>query len=119
MDERLEKALEFSNYMVTLNNQKRVLKEKFRESSVYYCNGAQFTVTKQLVTFVSLLVDKDNTDNIVLIDDNELPVLVENLEDFFADIMDTYFTAANTYHQEYQKLIKNRSTMKLAGYESA
>jgi len=118
MDERLEKALEFSNYMVTLNNQKRVLREKFRESTVYYHNGAQFTVTKQLVTFVNLLVDKGNTDDIVLIDDNELPILVENLEDFLSDIMNTYFTAANTYHQEYQKLIKNRSTMKLVGYES-
>ena len=31
MDERLKKALDFSNYMVTLNNQKRVLKEKFFE----------------------------------------------------------------------------------------
>jgi hypothetical protein len=118
MDERLEKALEFSNYMVTLNNQKRVLREKFRESSVFYHNGAQFTVTKQLVTFVSLLVDKGATDDVVLIDDNELPALVENLEDFLSDIMNTYFTAANSYHQEYQKLIKNRSTMKLVGYES-
>ena len=34
MDERLEKALEFANYMTTLNNQKRVLKEKFYESEV-------------------------------------------------------------------------------------
>ncbi len=29
MDERLEKALDFSNYMVTLNNQKRLLAEQF------------------------------------------------------------------------------------------
>ena len=31
MDERLEKALDFSNYMITLNNQKRVLRERFEE----------------------------------------------------------------------------------------
>ena len=31
MDERLSKALEFSNYMVTLNNQKRILKEKYSD----------------------------------------------------------------------------------------
>ena len=34
MDRRLEKALEFGNYMATLNNQKRLLKEKFLDQSV-------------------------------------------------------------------------------------
>ena len=32
MDERLEKALDFSNYMLTLNNQKRLLAEKYQEA---------------------------------------------------------------------------------------
>jgi len=54
MDKRLEKALEFSNYMVTLNNQKRILKEKFRENIVHYHNGGQFTVTQDLITFVNM-----------------------------------------------------------------
>lgn len=117
MDERLEKALDFSNYMVTLNNQKRILKEKFRESIVHYHKGGQFTVTKQLVTFVNLLVDKDNTENIVLIDDNETPIMVEDLEKFLDDILDIYFSAANVFHTEYQKLTKNRSTKKLVEYE--
>ena len=29
MDERLEKALDFSNFMVTLNNQRKLIYEKF------------------------------------------------------------------------------------------
>ena len=33
MDQRLEKALDFSNYMVTLNNQKRVLTEQFKQDT--------------------------------------------------------------------------------------
>ena len=32
MDERLKKALDFSNYMVALNNQKRLLTEKYQEN---------------------------------------------------------------------------------------
>lgn len=117
MDERLEKALDFSNYMVTLNNQKRILREKFRESIVYYYKGSQFTVTKELMTFVNFLVDKDNTEDIVLIDDNEVPVLVDSLEEFLTEVLNTYFSAANEYYSEYQKLLKNRSTMKLVEYE--
>src|SRR6056300_927210 len=117
MDERLQKALDFSNYMVTLNNQKRVLKEKYREQSVFYYGGGQFTVTKDLVTFVNMLVERDNTQDIVLIDDNETPIMVADLEEFLSDIVDVYFTAANEFHSEYDKLRKNRSVEKLVDYE--
>jgi len=116
MDERLEKALEFSNYMVTLNNQKRVLKEKFKENTVYYFNGGQFTLNKELITFVNMLVERDNTEDVVLIDDNETPVIVPDLEDFLTEIIDTYFSAANAYHAEYKILTKKRTVSKLVNY---
>ncbi len=35
MDERLQKALEFSNYMITLDKQVRKLKEKNQENLLY------------------------------------------------------------------------------------
>lgn len=117
MDERLEKALDFSNYMVALNNQKRVLKEKFREQSIYYYGGGQFTVTKELITFCSFLVNGHNKFNIVLVDDNETPVMVEDVSEFMTEIANTYFTAANTYHAEYEKLRKNRSVEKLVEHK--
>lgn len=117
MDERLEKALHFSNYMVTLNNQKRVLKERFREQTVYYHLGGQFTVSKELMTFVSMLIEQGNDTDIVLVDDNETPIMVKDLSEFQADILNTYFTAANEYHAEYEKLRKNRSVEKLVEFE--
>jgi hypothetical protein len=117
MDERLKKALDFSNYMVTLNNQKRVLKERYREQTVYYHLGGQFTVTKDLITFVNMLVERGNTEDIVLVDDNETPIMIKDLEDFLSELMDTYFTAANEYHAEYEKLRKNRSVEKLVEHE--
>ena len=56
MDERLEKALDMSNYMVTLNNQKRLLKEQYKENLIYYFNGGQFTVTQDLISFCQCLL---------------------------------------------------------------
>ena len=44
MDKRLEKALEFANFNVTLNNQKRILKEKYKEDPIFYPCGLKFTV---------------------------------------------------------------------------
>lgn len=117
MDERLEKALKFSNYMVTLNNQKRVLRENFKENSIFYFNGGQFTLTKDLITFVNMLVERDNTEDIVLIDDNETPICIENLENFLTDVLDRYFLAANQYHVKYKELLNKRSVHKLVDYD--
>lgn len=117
MDERLAKALDFSNYMVTLNHQKRILKEQFREQSIFYYAGSQFTVTKELMTFVGMLVDKGYEEDVVLVDDNETPVMVNDLVSFQDDIMDLYFSATNNFHAQYEKLKKNRSVEKLTGYE--
>jgi len=108
MDERLEKALEFSNYMVTINNQKRLLKERYYENLIYYFNGGQFTVTQNLISFCQVLVNRDQ-DSTILIDDNDLPVEIEDLEKFLDDILDVYWTSANEYYAEYEKLRKNRS----------
>lgn len=117
MDERLEKALDISNYMVTLNNQKRLLKEKFYENLLYFDSGSQFIVTQQLITFVKLLIESGYNMNIVLIDDNDIPVKIKNLESFYENILDVYFKAANDYVNEYEKIRKSRTVEKLVNYE--
>lgn len=109
MDERLEKALEFANFMVTLNNQKRSLKEQYQTECIYYHSGGTFTITKDLITFTKVLIDLGNIENVVLIDDNELPVRINDLKEFFENIVDQYFLASNSYYNEYQTLKKNRN----------
>ena len=108
MDERLEKALDISNYMVTLNNQKRLLKEQHQENLVYYYNGGQFKVTQQLVSFCQSLVAMDQQ-SAILIDDNDIPIAVDDLSAFTNSVISKYFEATNTYFTEYNKLKKNRS----------
>jgi hypothetical protein len=117
MDERLEKALDFSNYMITLNNQKRILKEQFREQIIFYHKGAQFTVTKELITFANMLVEREHVEDVVLVDDNEVPVMVHDLVEFLNDIMDVYFSATNSLLTKYEEIKRNRSVEKLTEYE--
>ena len=116
MDERLEKALDFSNYMLTLNNQKRLLAEKYQESLIHFYNGSQFTITRELITFVSIMISSDQ-DEIVITDDNNIPCMVENLEDFYSEIINKYAIASNDYYTAYASLKTNRSVEKLVDYE--
>jgi hypothetical protein len=108
MDPRLEKALEFSNYMTTLSNQRRLLHEKYLENSVHYLNGGKFTVNKELINFCNMLVSRSQ-DSIILVDDNNTPVEVQDLEKFLDDITDIYFTTTQEYFVEFNKLKTNRT----------
>lgn len=117
MDERLQKALDFSNYMITLNNQKRVLKQQYQENIIHYYNGGQFTVTQELITFLNMLVDRDSADQLVLIDDNETPVLINSGEEFLEQLLHTYFTVTNQYYLDYKDLMSRRSVPKLVDYD--
>ena len=108
MDERLEKALEFSNYMVTLNNQRILIQEKFQEQSIHYFNGGKFQATQERIAFVQSLISLNQTSTI-LIDDNNIPVEIEDLELFAQDLLSTYFEAANNYLKEYNNIKKNRN----------
>jgi len=115
MDEKLSKALNFANYTRTFEDQKRLLKEKFVDSMIYFANGGQFTVTTDLITFVNLLLQKN--ESAILIDDNKNPINIENLDQFYSEIIDLYFQNTNEYHQNLHNLKSKRSIEKLVEYE--
>ena len=112
MDERLAKALEYSNYMVTYNNQRRLFKEQFHENTHYFLNGSHFVTSTQLINYVSFLVNKGLTSSILL-DQKENHVEIENLEEFLEKIKSQYFYALNTYLVSINNLKNKRSVEKL------
>lgn len=115
MDEQLKKALEFSNYRQTLAIQKRILKEKIDAQLTYACNGGVFKIDRSLISFVQMFIDQGRVENVPLIDANENPIMVENLENFRDDIVDRYYESTLEYYTEYEKLKKSRSVEKLIG----
>lgn len=117
MDERLEKALEFANYMKTLSNQRRMLLEQFKESLIYFYNGSQFTISIELINYANMLVEKDITSDVVFVDDNDTPTVIEDLFKFLEDIQDQYFQALNKYNTDFIKLKSKRSVEKLIDHE--
>ncbi len=103
MDERLEKAFQTANYMASLSNLRRVILEEFNQSLVYYTQGATFTVNKELISFVKVLIDIGNTESVIL-DDNNIPVNITDLQEFFTKILSVYAEATNEYLVKYAEL---------------
>lgn len=113
MDDRLKNALDFSNYRQTLAVQRKSLKEKMQAKLTYGFNGGIFKIDQNLLSFVSILCSEGRTQGVVLLDINENPILIENLETFKIEIFDRFFSVTFEYQEEYDKIKKSRTVEKL------
>lgn len=106
MSTKLNKALEFANYRVTINNQLEVLKAKTQTLLSHSINGGTFTIDPSLITFTKALMDMDR-DKAVILDIYNNPIEVVLL-DFYEEILSRYIEVTNEYHAEYQRIKKSR-----------
>lgn len=113
MDDRLKQALDFANYNQTLTIQRKTLKEKMAAKLTYGFNGGIFKIDQTLLSFVSILCSQGRTTGVVLLDANENPILIDDLESFKNEIFDRYFTMTFEYQEEYNHIKKSRSVEKL------
>lgn len=113
MEEDFKKALDFANYRQSLSIQRKNLKERIDAKLTYGFNGGIFKIDRTLLNFVEMLIYKDRSENVVILDSNENPILIENLVEFREEIFDRYFTSTFEYYEEHQKIKKSRSVEKL------
>jgi len=104
----IEKAFEIANFMTTLNNQKRILQEEYNQSLYYYKDGNTFKATPDFISFVSSLIHS-NIESSVILDQNNVPVLISDIDDFLTSLIATYTEASNGYFYNYQKLISSKT----------
>jgi hypothetical protein len=115
MDDRLKSALDVANRMVTFNTQKELIKQEYKEGCLYHENGHQFTVSRDLINFLTSLVQMGHDEDIVIIDDFENPYMITNVEEFRSNIFTIYAEKSNEYYHRYIELKKNRSVLTMIG----
>lgn len=108
MDERLEKAFSVANYMATLSNQKRLIKEELDQKLVYYTNGGSFKVDQTLISFTKTVLDLGHTEDVVFLDVNQMPIVIDNVLDFLNNIVNVYFEAVNDYSVKVTEIKSKR-----------
>jgi hypothetical protein len=113
MDDRLKKSLEFANYRQTFAIQKKLLKEKIASRLTYGHNGGVFKIDQSLITFVQMLIDQGRISGVPLLDINNNPIMIEDLNIFRDEIFDRYFTTTLEYYEQYELLKKSRSVEKI------
>jgi len=113
----LKQALEFSNFKQSLAVQKKTLKEKLASKMTIGYNSGIFKIDHSLIAFVKLLIDEGRTNDVVILDSNNTPVLVTDVNEFKDRIFDSYFSAVTEYQVEFEKIKKSRSVTALLDIE--
>lgn len=113
MEEIYQRAIEFSNLAQTFSIQRKLLKEKNDARLTYGCNGGIFKINQTLICFVQFLISKNRVENVILLDANENPILIENFIEFSDEILDRYTASVYKYHEQYELLKKARSVEKI------
>ena len=108
MNERIEKAFEVANYMATLSNQRRIILEEFNQKLIYYINGATFKINPELINFTKTVLDLGHTNQVAFADANVLPVIIDDVQEFFDNIIAVYFESLNEYSTKYVEIARKR-----------
>ncbi len=108
MDEKIQKAFEVVNYMATLSNQRRLLAQEVDQKLIYYINGSTFKITPTLINFAKLMIDLKRDVDAVFIDDNDNPVVVADVQEFFDNITNQYFETIDNYSARFTTIKSKR-----------
>ena|ERR1700756_4299674 len=108
MEERLAQALDFANYRQTLNNQLHKVKVRATGMLTIAKNGGIFEINRELICFLDYL-SKGGYKDVALLDDNNTPVQISDVDDFLKEITTRYFDVTNDYLKEYQEIKKSRN----------
>lgn len=108
MEERLSQALDFANYRQTLNNQLHKTKVRATGMLTISKNGGTFSINQGLICFLDYLSNSGYKDA-ALLDDNNTPVQITDIDSFLKEITDRYFSVTSDYLKEYQEIKKSRN----------
>jgi len=115
MDDRIQKALEFSNFRKTIEVQKSSIKARLETMLVLHYGNGRFKATPELIALINGFVANELDDAVVL-DMKQIPVKITDLDEFILKLEATYHAATNEYFTEYTKLAKSRTINAAIGW---
>jgi len=108
MDPQVEKAYQVASIVATLSSQIRILNEEYNQTLLYYFNGGTFTANEQRLAFLFGLVNK-KIESIVLLDDNQTPILVDDIKSFTTELLARYKEATNLMYYKHKKIMTSKT----------
>jgi hypothetical protein len=111
MDTRLKQALDLSTSLEMLANQKALAFSKYKQTQILYYSGGTFVADLSLLNAVSIL--KTIEVEHILVDSNNIPVLISDIEEFYFLIQSRIIETNRQYYTDFEELKKTRTPQRL------
>ena len=114
MDTRLNDALAFANYRLTLQVQRQNIEARINAALLFSFQGAIFKATPELISYADYVSRLGNTT--VFVEDQSSNVIeVIDITGFMRLVFETHQSALKLKQQEQHRLKSARSTAKIVG----
>lgn len=108
----LEEILTISNARAVYQNQVRLAELRFNNACNIGFKGHMFRITPDFLGYLQSRLNAGNEAALVL-DFNNLPVMIDDMELLIDIASDQYHTALNAYFDEYTRLRSSRKVEKM------
>lgn len=101
--QQLDTIIKTSDKLAVLKRQKYIAKEKFESNTMLGYSGGLFKITPEFLVYINYLLMNGKIQNIVVVDHNSNPIMIEDVKDLQSKCQDRYFHALDVYYTEYQE----------------
>jgi hypothetical protein len=108
MDTRLQQALELSNSIELITNQRNQALTKFKQNQVLFYNGGTFCADLILLGSVQALKNLEEVDYII-VDTNNTPIKISDIDEFYFLVQGKIIESTRQYYQEFEEIKKIRT----------
>ena len=116
MEDRLRRALEFSNYRQTLHIQRENVKQRYNSQLQLIVDSGVFYAERDLISLVNTLIETKN-ESAIIIDSKNNPINIENLKEFRESLLEAYHQASYELYAEHRRLKKSRNVKAIIEWE--
>ena len=115
MDNRLNDALAFANYRLSLQIQRRNIEQRVLAALVVNYDGFVFNVSQELINFVSAHLQFNRDNQLIVDDQKENAIIINEPDKFISVLFNAYNQAMQLKRAEQEKLKLARNPGKLVG----
>lgn len=118
MDDRLENALAHGRFRETFRIQQKNLEFKMKEELLVNFKGGMFEATEGRIAYLSAVSNsypRDRMESIVVLDDRNLPIYIDDIEEFRKAITTARDSALNGFYTAFTALQRSRTVKAQVG----
>jgi len=114
MDQRLNDALAFANYRLTLQTQRQNIIARVEAALLVSYQNSIFRASPELIGFVDAHT-RISKEPLIVNDQSDNAIVVESPAEFIEQLVKAYNSAMTLKHQEQQRLKTARNPAKIVG----